>query len=212
VDNHDLPRAVTACGGDVVRVGEMLRFLFAIRGTPAITWGTEVALEGAGEPANRADMTWDSAMPLASVIREAHALRPNGSGGRVVELREDGFLYLRDDGQVVSVSEGAVHLEAPGDRSWDEGEGIARFEVSGAPVGEGDRLLVVGAGPELGNWDPAAGVPLPRESMSFPGGAVLDFKLVVQRADGSVVWEDRPNRYGLIEPGMSLHLALDWNG
>ena len=58
LDNHDTSRITTACHGDAARVDLALRLLFALRGRPMITWGTEWGLQGADEPENRADMPW----------------------------------------------------------------------------------------------------------------------------------------------------------
>jgi len=212
IDNHDLPRAVSACGGSAEPVAEMLRFLFSIRGTPAITWGTEAALAGGGEPGNRADMPWDGPTPLLSVIKEAPNWRPVNPGGRVIQLDSEGFTYLRADGILLRLASGVVSLERGGDRPSQSGveEGSVRVRVAGSPVGPGDRLLLVGAGPELGGWQPTNGIELPIEGIELPAGAVLDFKLVVVKQTGETIWEDRGNRYALVEPGLSLDLQLDW--
>jgi glycosidase len=75
LDNHDLPRIASECGGDRGRVGVALLTLFALRGTPAITYGTEWLLEGPGEPENRADMPWEGRGPLADTLADLAALR-----------------------------------------------------------------------------------------------------------------------------------------
>jgi glycosidase len=59
LDNHDLPRIRSACGDDLGRVRQALTALFALRGIPALTYGTEVGLRGAKEPENRGDMIFD---------------------------------------------------------------------------------------------------------------------------------------------------------
>jgi glycosidase len=56
VDNHDLPRIVSLCGGDLEKVKQALAFMILMRGTPSLTWGTEVGLDGAKEPDNRKSM------------------------------------------------------------------------------------------------------------------------------------------------------------
>ena len=58
LDNHDTPRITTRCHDDTARVDLALELLFALRGRPMITWGTEWGARGAGEPENRADMRW----------------------------------------------------------------------------------------------------------------------------------------------------------
>lgn len=73
-DNHDLPRIVSACGGDLQKVKDLLTVLFASRGTPSLTWGTESALAGAKEPENRGDMKFDE-QPLRAHLARLLALR-----------------------------------------------------------------------------------------------------------------------------------------
>jgi len=75
LDNHDLPRIASECGGERSRVEAALLFMFAVRGTPSITYGTEWMLEGPGEPENRADVPWEQPPVLAETIRQLQALR-----------------------------------------------------------------------------------------------------------------------------------------
>lgn len=69
LDNHDLPRLRSLCGGDLKRVQSALVAQMAMRGTPALNYGTEAGLEGREEPANRADMQFD---PPQMVGLKAH--------------------------------------------------------------------------------------------------------------------------------------------
>ena len=80
-------------------------------------------------------------------------------------------------------------------------------------TGWGDRLVVVGDAPELGAWDPAAGVRLdgagwPRWTgrVTVPAGARLRYKLVIVRADGRVEWEAGADREVVVptDPGLSI--------
>jgi len=75
LDNHDLSRIATRCHGDLSRVRRALAFQLTTRGIPALTWGTEAALEGAGEPKNRADMVFSEENPLAADIQALLAFR-----------------------------------------------------------------------------------------------------------------------------------------
>lgn len=59
LDNHDVSRIRSACGEDRDRMARALAFLLTARGTPCLTYGTEAALTGAEEPANRADMIFE---------------------------------------------------------------------------------------------------------------------------------------------------------
>jgi glycosidase len=90
-----------------------------------------------------------------------------------------------------------------------------RFAVSGAAIGQRDTLLVVGSGPELGNWVPKQGAgPLERRgtrhvaSLTLPVGVVFAYKLVVRAADGGVRWEGGEDRYVFVGDGEGP-LALD---
>ena len=67
LDNHDLKKrffseAIDSFGGDrekALKVFKMaVTFLFTTRGIPQIYYGTEVAMEGYGDPDNRRDMPW----------------------------------------------------------------------------------------------------------------------------------------------------------
>jgi hypothetical protein len=156
-------------------------------------------------------MPWGAQAPLANVLRDSGRLRPALPGGRIVQLSEEGFDYLRADGSLLRVEGGRVAvLPAADGVEADSTGGTLRVAASGSPAGAGDTLVLVGAGPELGSWDASAGLPLPIEGFVLPAGAVLDFKLVVLRSDGAVVWEDRGNRYLLIEAGMSKEIELEW--
>ena len=57
IDNHDMVRFMSDTAGDIRRQEQALAFLYAVRGTPHVYYGTEVAMEGIG-PANRNDMEW----------------------------------------------------------------------------------------------------------------------------------------------------------
>jgi glycosidase len=58
LDNHDLPRVMSVCGGDVEKVRSALAFLLTTRGVPSLIWGTESGLDGAKEPDNRKSMSF----------------------------------------------------------------------------------------------------------------------------------------------------------
>ena len=213
IDNHDLPRAVSACSGDAEAVEQMLRLVFAVRGTPALTWGTELPLEGAAEPGNRASMDWGREGKFTTLIRDlATADRPE-SGGRVLSLDETGFVYLRPDGAELELKEGKITLRESSDRTAVEAQssggqaGGVRFEALEGAVGD---IVVVGGAPELGAWDPARGLPL-GEVVQLPEGQVYDYKLARRGEEGvEVEWEPRGNRYLFVPESGSVELSLSW--
>ena len=87
-----------------------------------------------------------------------------------------------------------------------------RLDVSGAPLGVGDRLVLVGAGSALGDWSPTDGVvgdAQHRLHADVRAGTVLEFKLVVRSAAGPDRWEQRANRYLLVEERAPV-VPLQW--
>lgn len=73
LDNHDLPRIASTCESE--RVNLALSFQFLMRGTPAMTYGTETGLEGALEPDNRTDMDHDPEHPRRVLVTQLLKLR-----------------------------------------------------------------------------------------------------------------------------------------
>ncbi|GAB77901.1 Glycosidase [Austwickia chelonae] len=75
--------------------------------------------------------------------------------------------------------------------------------VTEAPLGPGDRLLLTGDVAELGNWSaepPACRGPMlsPGDNtrtlmVALPAGRSVEFKAVIRRPDGSIVWESGDN-------------------
>lgn len=77
LDNHDLDRFITSCGGDRNKYGLALAFLLTSRGIPVLCYGDETGLEGAhGKlPENRRSMNFDEESPLFRLSRDLIALR-----------------------------------------------------------------------------------------------------------------------------------------
>ncbi len=80
----------------------------------------------------------------------------------------------------------------------------------------GDSLVLVGDQPQLGSWDPHAGVYLSGSSwptwtgvVDLRMGAAIEYKRVLIRADGTVVWEPGANRTATVptDPTEILELA-----
>jgi glycosidase len=96
IDNHDLPRVRSLCGGDLRKVQHALTAQYALRGTVALNYGTEAGLLGDGEPQNRGDMVFEGAdfEALTGHIQGLHAMREAHSvfalgDTQVVELADD---------------------------------------------------------------------------------------------------------------------------
>lgn len=139
LDNHDLPRILSRCHGDEDRVRRALAFMFAVRGVPSLTYGTEAGLKGEEEPHNRASMVFGPA-PLREEIAALSAWRgraPLGPGGEqeVVELGPDTLVLLRRQGREALLTavnrgenEAAVRpWEGELLEAWTSGAGAAVF-------------------------------------------------------------------------------------
>jgi neopullulanase len=61
MDSHDTVRALTQAGGDKQALKNAFIFLFLMKGAPSIYYGTEVGMEGGGDPGSRGPMVWDAA-------------------------------------------------------------------------------------------------------------------------------------------------------
>ncbi len=192
LDNHDRPRLASVCTDPEAR-DAALTFLFSVRGTPSLTWGTEVGLSGLEEPENRADMRFEE--PSALITRlstERSASAPLREGSSWLSGYDSQRLTITREAEgdrVTLVVEGARVSRVAG--GPDPLEGLARVDF-GPELPEG--FVAVGAGPELGHWDPERGV---REAL-IPRGLVLEYKHVDLRGE-SPVWEDGPNRYRWVE-------------
>jgi glycosidase len=97
LDNHDLPRVMSVCGGDAEKVKAALTVLFTARGIPSIQYGTEAGLKGEKEPENRGDMTFERG-PLYLHLRALFALRKRwpslSTGVPVTVAAGDRFLAM----------------------------------------------------------------------------------------------------------------------
>ncbi len=195
VDNHDLPRILSTCQGDLEKTKQALAFLFAMRGIPSLTWGTEVGLDGAKEPDNRKSMQFIE-HPLRAHIqslmaRRAQSLALSEGAAVPVEVSAERVVIARiaPDGTTVNVKVEAGQVTvSDAARSnpalvtqWRTGAKTQRVQLTG-------RGSVVGSGGELGDWDRRKARPLP-VTLELPVNGVFEFKRII---DGE--WEAGPNR------------------
>ena len=77
------------------------------------------------------------------------------------------------------------------------------FHVIHGNTRPGDRIILVGNVPELGNWNPAGGIELETEGGFYPNwfvntwirtGSPVAYKFVTIRKNGSMEWEQGDNR------------------
>ena len=247
LDNHDLPRVTTECGDDPARVDRALAFLFAQRGVPSLTWGTEVGLAGGDEPDNRRDQPWDAVSSPEGALRiarlagwaQTRAAWPVLQRGKTVVLHltpERLVLGRFTDTEAAVIVLTTPDAPPPPPLPWDRPEqpvatalqhqtsptGTLRVNLQRVAAGArppwaaylehppAQRLIVtapatdtelrlVGAGPELGHWDPARGVPFEggEASVDLPGGTAAAFK-VVRVTDSGVDWPLGPDTVALL--------------
>ncbi|MGI5862227.1 MAG: alpha-amylase family glycosyl hydrolase [Myxococcales bacterium] len=273
LDNHDLPRVVSSCKGDLERVKGALTFQLTARGTPSLTYGIESALAGAKEPENRADMRFDE-QPLREHIAALLRLRRehpalDAGAPRILRADKDVFAYARlmpDEAAIIVVNrtnspvrfelpselsgqgrdalsgkelepgvveaapratmvaliaapraDGFAEVAADAFRQWRRGDRRreVRFAVSGARLGEGEALYLVGSGQEMGVWRPQHGLgPFGADGLlraSLPVESAYEFKLVVRGADGTARWESGDNRQLFVGAGEGVQeLKLAW--
>ncbi len=217
LDNHDRPRILSSCDDDEGRVSEALELLFALRGTPALMWGTEAPLAGTEEPENRADMRFEE-LGLAQRIADLAAWRAGSDAAlhgdtRVIELEDRRLVIERrtatqvltitvQDGEVTTeLSDPVPSAPTTAEPAW----------VTLSPVGElssGERLVVVGSHEALGAWSVEA-APTGPTRFQVPAGSVLAYKLVRVAHDGTVTWEDGDDRY-LLVPAAGAARVVRW--
>jgi hypothetical protein len=218
VDNHDLPRLATECPQHAQAAIELM---YAMRGTPSLTWGTEVGLTGEREPQNRGSMRFDPTAPMRAVIIKAAAVRrahPSLTSGALkiaaatdaaltlqrISASEIATIEVRGQNVDVSFAQGDFRVQAEAARrQWLTGSRTRRVELRG-PSG----VRVVGSGPELGEWKLERALPLPAWT-ELPEGGVFELKLW----SAARAFEPGPNRVLFVEAGEgALQVDLDWRG
>jgi glycosidase len=118
----------------------------------------------------------------------------------------------------VLIAEGAGSQEFSG---WMPGVARKRrvqVRVLASDLQAQEQLVLVGSGPELGNWDPRRGAGLSNQgrgahvrTLGLPIGLVFAYKLVAVGKDGSLRWEQRDDRYLFVQAGDGpLAVALEW--
>lgn len=151
LDSHDEVRFLTAAGGDEKKLRLALACLLTLRGTPCLTWGTEVGITGGADPDNRHDMPWPKALPplwhytsqLVHLRRATPALAHGTQ--RTLAVGDHAIAYERAAGSqraIVALNNGAVAttLTVPGAGAWRDLLGGA-----GATASHGKLTLQVPA-------------------------------------------------------------------
>jgi glycosidase len=74
LSTHDVPRFLTAVGGDVRRWRLGMIFLLTSEGIPLLYYGDEIGLDGGYDPDCRRPMIWDPAKQNAAMLAETRGL------------------------------------------------------------------------------------------------------------------------------------------
>ncbi|MHB8416919.1 MAG: alpha-amylase family glycosyl hydrolase [Myxococcales bacterium] len=159
LDNHDLPRLTTACGGDFERAAAALDLLFLSRGIPTLTYGVEAGLAGKGDPSNRGDLElpvrspWRTLVAHLAALRAAHPALARG-GTNVASASREGFALLRaspDEVAWIAAARGGEPQAPPAGLAFrplfeERRSGLA-IEVQVAPPGAAAARLAASLAP-----------------------------------------------------------------
>ncbi|KAF9526236.1 glycoside hydrolase [Crepidotus variabilis] len=81
----------------------------------------------------------------------------------------------------------------------------------------GQNIFLVGSIPQLGNWAPAASIPLSSSTypiwtttLSLDPGTTFEYKFIRKGSDGSITWESDPNRSIQISLSPTQILESSW--
>ncbi len=109
IDNHDNPRYLTVNGKAYTK--QALAFIMTYPAIPMIYYGTEIGMEGKGDPDNRRDMTWDKVEnnPMLDyyhtllTLRQSESVITTGTV-RAYKTSKDILVYeVRKDGEGILV-------------------------------------------------------------------------------------------------------------
>lgn len=112
LDNHDLDRFITNCGGSRERYLLALSLLLTARGIPTLCYGDEIGLEGTVEPwsSTRRSMRFEAGNPILAEVKKLIAIRrshPALTHGVQMHLAMDRDMYafgrLTADQQAIAV-------------------------------------------------------------------------------------------------------------
>lgn len=213
LDNHDLPRVLTECGGDQSKVANAMALMLGLRGTPVVTWGTEAGLQGQTETEARADMDFSAKAPVAKVIRDGLALRRRhpalATAPTVIgAATQDTLVLIRPSpkGRLITrwSREGGLSIDPnPGpDLRVPSTPAMLPLSVPDVPLSSGQTLWLSGSSRALGGWDPAQALgPLtPGDVIKLPlaWGEAMATKLLIKSAQGSISWAAGDNQFHVL--------------
>jgi glycosidase len=210
VDNHDLPRLASACGGDLEKARRALDFMLVAPGIPSVSWGTEHLATGEREPHNRTD--WAPGGRWQGAIRDGLATRRSLAGAAVAFTGlDEAALTISYENRAFRIGPGTFAANAPERRAFAGATTTVR--LAARPDGL-EEVRLTGLGEGLGAWGFERGVRFEDDGAGLAAeapmqaGGVYQFKLV-GRARGRDVWEGGRDRF-LFADGEPVTVA--WNG
>lgn len=100
LDSHDTARFLTQSGGDKDKLKLAAAFQLTYIGTPCIYYGTEIGMEGGGDPDCRRTMDWNEAnwdRELFDYYRKLIAIRRNSEA-----LRKGSFRWISEEDDIIA--------------------------------------------------------------------------------------------------------------
>mmetsp|Transcript_62117 Transcript_62117/g.146017 ORF Transcript_62117/g.146017 Transcript_62117/m.146017 type:complete len:475 (+) Transcript_62117:112-1536(+) len=123
--------------------------------------------------------------------------------------------------QVPHAQQAMVHAQVSKPVSAAKRIGTCRvsFRLKNEFTQPGDTLLALGNVPSFGNWDGGSGLVFSTTAATFPWwhaeapvppGTSLEFKFVMKKAAGNLLWENGPNRRMdvVAAPGMKMETSF----
>jgi alpha-glucosidase len=98
--SHDIVRPLTRFGGSIPKLEAAFTMLFAYPGVPSIYYGDEIAMEGGGDPLNRAPMIWDRSRWNHDVRELVQALAKTRKQSKA--LKAGSLIWLHAAGDVLA--------------------------------------------------------------------------------------------------------------
>ncbi|MDR0314086.1 MAG: glycoside hydrolase family 13 protein [Treponema sp.] len=144
LDSHDTDRVLTRARGDKLALKNAFTMLFLFPGSPSIYYGTEIGMEGGGDPDCRRPMIWDENLQdrelfsfFQNLIKFRKQYLPVINGSKLhyqVENEVHQWCLYGGAGQLVAVySEKATKFDAPGNCVFGPEPDLAQYQNGELP-------------------------------------------------------------------------------
>ncbi|MEU6858000.1 carbohydrate-binding module family 20 domain-containing protein [Glycomyces sp. NPDC046736] len=223
--NGDGTVADVNCGSDAFTCIHRSPYMSGMAGFRAATAGQSV------------NHTWGSGDALAFGRGDAGHFVLNAGSGSITQTfttsLADGAYIDVISGSTVNVSGGSFTATVAaktalaiytgntsgGGDGGGSGEDCVNVSAHVTGTNMGDEVYLVGSIPQLGSWTPASGLhlsgatyPTWKGTVTIPSGTAFEYKYVIIRSGGAVVWESGANRSATVPSTGCLELSQTWNG